>query len=220
MLDKNAKVWKTTPFATKVLVLNGLLCHDGKKLAQVRYFIFSSLVASMDFQLILDIRLCILNWLFMMNCTYFLLVVKTQYMFPAFPSHYFSLGLSCFLSISCTLPLTLPFLKLFSLPGVPSLPYFYLKAWPFCSAISNVLLKTFFFMYLPEYEYTAIFQGKTTPLLLSNLCLFCSLLFNYECFLFSFFQPWMFSMQEFCLFWLYNFSLCLLAYTSRKMELN
>ena len=39
-------------------------------------------------------------------------------------------------------------------------------------------------MYLPEHEYTGIFQGKTTPLLLSNLCLFCSLLFNYECFFF------------------------------------
>lgn len=140
------------------------------------------------FQLFLSIRLCILKWLFMMNCRYFLLVVKPQYMFPAFPCYYFSLGLFLLPAHTLYSPLTLPFLKPFSLPGVRSLPYSCLKACPFFSAFSEVLLKTLFFMYPPEYEYTGIFQGKTTPLLLSNLCLFCSLLFNYECFLFSFFQ--------------------------------
>lgn len=185
----------------------------------VRYFILSSLVASMDFQLFLDIRLCILNWLLIMNCRYFWLVVKPQHVFPAFPSYYVSLGLFLLREHTLFSPLTLPFLKHFSLPGEPSLPYSCLKACTFCSAISKALLKTPSFMYPPEYEYTGIFQGKTTPLLLSNLCLFCSLLFNWECFFFFSYECFQ-CKNSVCFAYITSQTLCLLPYTSGKAEMN
>lgn len=159
---------------------NGLLGCDGEGLAQVWHFISSS-VASTDFQLTLNIRLFILDWSFMMNCRSFLLVIKLKYMFPVFSPYYFSLGLF-FLPKhpSCSSP-TLSFLKPFSLPGTPSLPYSCLKPCPLFRAILKSSFKNLFSLCFPLNVNVLVFiKAKITLLFLSNLCLLCGLQFNCE----------------------------------------
>lgn len=143
----------------------------------LRYLTFCSSVASMDFHLNLNIRLFIVTGSFITDCRCFLLVMKPWQIsaFPCITSHW---AFSCCLTMPCTF---WPFLKLFSLPGTPSLPYCYLKACPFFCAICKGSLKNLFFSFLHfsfDCEHNGICQGNISSLFLSNLCLFCTLLFN------------------------------------------
>lgn len=141
----------------------------------LRYLTFCSSVASMDFHLNLSISLFIATGSFITDCRCFLLVMKSQQI-SAFPC-ITSLGL--FLLPDHALYF-LAFLKLFSLP-TPSLPYCYLKACPFFCAICKGSLKNlFFFSYIFHLIVNIlVFVKEKSPLLfLSNLCLFCTLLFS------------------------------------------
>ena len=95
--------------------------------------LFFSPVASVDFQLPLNTRLFVLNWSFMMKRRYFLFIRKLQSMFLSL----FLLLVSLFLLPRHTLYSSPPpcFLRPFSLPGAPFLPYSCLKVCPFFSAI-------------------------------------------------------------------------------------
>ena len=148
-----------------------------KDVLMLRYLTFCSSVASMDFHLNLNIRLFIVTGSFITDCRCFLLVMKPRQIsaFPCITSHW---AFSCCLTMPCTF---WPFLKLFSLPGTPSLPYCYLKACPFFCAICKGSLKNLFFSFLHfsfDCEHIGICQGNISSLFLSNLCLFCTLLFN------------------------------------------
>ena len=134
------------------------------------------LMLSMDFHLNLNIRLFIVTGSFITDCRCFLLVMKPQQIsaFPCITSHW---AFSCCLTMPCTF---WPFLKLFSLPGTPSLPYFYLKACPFFCAICKGYLKNlFFFPYIFHLIVNIlVFIKAKSPLYFSVICVcpvpFCS----------------------------------------------
>lgn len=104
MLDRTRRCERQRHLLKTCWVPHGLLGCNGEKLAQDWCFLFSSSVASMDFQLTLNIRLFILNWLFMVNSRY-LLVKNHNISFHPFFLIFFSYwAFSCVLSIPCTFP--------------------------------------------------------------------------------------------------------------------
>ena len=158
------------------MVLSGLFGCDFE-LSQVQCLIFFSSIARMDFQLILKIRLFILNWSFIMDCRYFLLVMKLQYVsaFPPITSHWV---FYCFLTMPCTfLPPCLFSSHSLFLVHPPSL----IAVWkPSHSSVlfTKCLKKKKHLCFQLNVNILVFIKAKSPPLFLSNLCLLCTLLFN------------------------------------------
>lgn len=136
-----------------------------------KFGVWSSFLQLLEwiFSLFSRLGFLFLNWSFIMDCRYFLLVMKPPYVsaFPPITSHWV---FSCFLTMPCTfLPPCLFSSHSLFLVHPPSL----IAVWK--PSHSSVLFTKCFkkkkkLMFSVECEYIDIYQGKITPLFLSNLC--------------------------------------------------